>query len=34
MQAIAVDEVYAAVAEVLSAPSSGESENNVQRLRT
>jgi ADP-heptose:LPS heptosyltransferase len=34
MQAIAVDEVYAAVAEVLSAPSSGESENNVHRLRT
>jgi hypothetical protein len=34
MRAIGVDEVYAAVAEVLAAPLSGKGENNVQRLRT
>jgi ADP-heptose:LPS heptosyltransferase len=34
MQAIGVDEVYAAVAEVLAAPFAGRGENNVQRLRT
>ena len=34
MQAIGVDEVYAAVAEVLAAPLAGKGENNVQRLRT
>ena len=34
MRAIGVDEVYAAVAEVLAAPLSGEGENNVQRLGT
>jgi ADP-heptose:LPS heptosyltransferase len=34
MQAIGVDEVYAAVAEALAAPVSGKGENNAQRLRT
>jgi ADP-heptose:LPS heptosyltransferase len=34
MRAIGVDEVYAAVAEVLAAPLSGKGENNAQRLRT
>jgi ADP-heptose:LPS heptosyltransferase len=34
MRAIGVDEVYAAVAEVLAAPLSVKSENNVQRLGT
>jgi ADP-heptose:LPS heptosyltransferase len=34
MQAIGVDEVYAAVADVLAAPLAGKGEYNVQRLRT
>jgi len=34
MQAIGVDEVYAAVADVLAAPLAGKGENNVQRLGT
>jgi ADP-heptose:LPS heptosyltransferase len=34
MRAIGVEEVYAAVAEVLAAPLSGQSENNTQRLGT
>jgi ADP-heptose:LPS heptosyltransferase len=34
MQAIGVDEVYAAVAEVLATPPAGKGENNAQRLET